>query len=347
MERGRFSEAEQIIRGALDDPRVNANSLPILLGPSYCHQGRQEETLRLIETRWEALNQAGEGDSELAINLVRAHLDLQQRPIPIEVIRSVLDQAASLAPDDDRIWLGKANLAIRVGSYEEAKRWIDECLRRRPEDIPIWRARLDWAVATNQVLAANEALKHLPVVGSTPAEVLRLAAWLATRRGDRDAERQALERLIAVDHADLAALERLAELAVQDGQPARAGELRTRIGEIHQLEARYMKLYQRNQPRRDAVEMANLAEQLGQVFEAKAFLTVGTAVHPDREDLRLRLDKLERSEPPRDPKGRFLADVLATQSESATNSSASSPSPAAGQAPSGASIPSPRVPGRG
>ena len=114
MERGRFSEAEQIIRDALDDPRVDAASLPILLGPIYCHQGRLAETLRLIETRWDALNRAGEGASELAINLVRAHIDLQQDPMPLEVIRSVLDQAASLAPDDDRVWLGKANLAIRT-----------------------------------------------------------------------------------------------------------------------------------------------------------------------------------------------------------------------------------------
>src|SRR5207248_2545651 len=72
MERGRLADAEQIIRDALDDPRIDRSSLPILLGPVYSQQGRLEETLRLVEARWEALNQAGEGASEKAINLVRA-----------------------------------------------------------------------------------------------------------------------------------------------------------------------------------------------------------------------------------------------------------------------------------
>ena len=113
--RGRLTAAEQIIRDALDDPRIDASSLPILLGPIYCQQGRLAETLRMLETRWDALDRTGEGASELAIDVVRAHIDLQQREIPVEVIRSSLDHAAGLAPDDDRIWLGQANLAIRTG----------------------------------------------------------------------------------------------------------------------------------------------------------------------------------------------------------------------------------------
>ena len=52
----------------------------------------------------------------------------------------ISNQAASLAPDDDRVWLGRANLAIRTGAYDEAKRWLDACLKRRPEDVPVWRA---------------------------------------------------------------------------------------------------------------------------------------------------------------------------------------------------------------
>ena len=186
MERGRFWEAEVIIRDALDDPRVDAASLPILLGPIYCHQGRLAETLRMIETRWNALNRAGEGASELAINLVRADIDLQQRSVPLEVTRSVLDQAASSAPDDDRIWLGMANLAIRTRSYDEAREWLDRCLKRRPEDVPVWRCRLDWAMATNRVAEARETLRHLPVEESSPAEIPRLVAWFAAAaRGSR------------------------------------------------------------------------------------------------------------------------------------------------------------------
>ena len=57
--RGRFAEAEQIIKDALDDPRIDRSSLRILLGPVYCLQGRLEETLRLIESRWEASEPGG------------------------------------------------------------------------------------------------------------------------------------------------------------------------------------------------------------------------------------------------------------------------------------------------
>src|SRR5262249_14340923 len=149
------------------DPRIESSSLHILLGPIYCHQGRLEEALRLIEARWDALNRAGEGDSEEAINLVRAHVGLRQSPVSIGAIRATLDRAGRLAPEDDRVWLGKANLAIRLGTYDEAVRWLDSCLRWRPADPSVWRARLDWALATDRVSELKEALRHLPVEGST------------------------------------------------------------------------------------------------------------------------------------------------------------------------------------
>ena len=147
------------------------------------------------------------------------HIELRRSPIPVETVRSSLDQAEQLVPGDDRVWLGKANLAIRVGSYEEASRWLDACLRRRPEDVPVWRARLNLAVATDRDAVAREALKHLPAEESTPAEIAGLAAWLAARRGDLAGERRALEQAIAVDPSGFAALDRLTDLAVQEGRP--------------------------------------------------------------------------------------------------------------------------------
>ncbi len=310
MERGRQADAERIVQAALEDPRIESSGLPILLGPLYCYQGRLEEALRLIEARWDDLDRAGEGDSGEAINLVRAHIGLQQTPVSIAVIRSTLDQAGRLAPEDDRVWLGKANLAIRVGAYDEAARWLESCLRRRPADLPVWRARLDWALATNRVPEVQEALKHLPVEGSTPALVERLAAWLAARRGDDTAERRALERLVAADPAAFAAWDRLAELALWEGQPTRVSELRRQKVDVEQLTARYHELYQRNQPIRDAVTMSHLAEQLGRRFEARAFLTVATAAAPDRHDLRRDLARLRRTDRIIDPTGRTLADVI-------------------------------------
>src|SRR5262249_5102322 len=100
------------------------------------------------------------------------------------------------------------------------------------------------------------------------------------------------------------------EMAVQEGQPARAAELRRRKAAVVPLQARYQKLYQRNQPKRDAAEMARLAAQLGRWFEARAFLTVATAADPAREDLRRDLARLNRQARTLPAKGRTLADVI-------------------------------------
>jgi enediyne biosynthesis protein E4 len=313
IERGRLAQAEQLIKDALDDPRALGSGLLVLTGPVYYQQGRLEEAERLVEAHWDHLNEVGEGPSEKAIHLVRLHIELQRTTPPVEAIRSALDQAAQSAPEDDRIWLGKANLAIRIGSYDEAARWLDACLRRRPEDVPVWRARLDWAVATNRIAEAQEALKHLPVKESTPARVARLAAWLAARRGDVESERRALERLIDADPTDFKASDRLAQLAVREGHPERAVELRDKKAEIERLQARYLKLYVRNQSRRDAAEMAPLAEQLGRWFEARVFLTVAIAADQDRDDLQHELARLDRRSGTIGVPGRTLADLLAAE----------------------------------
>ena len=138
---------------------------------------------RLIEANWEGLDREGRGDSESAIELVRLHVAASLGSSSAEAVREFLDRAQRLCPNDDRVWLGRANLAIRQGELDEAARWLDACLRRSPEDVPVWRARLDWAVATGRVAEAREALEHMPAAESPPAQVHRLAAWFAARRG--------------------------------------------------------------------------------------------------------------------------------------------------------------------
>jgi len=310
IERGRLARAEQLIEDAITDRPGDATGLRLLLGPVYCMQGRLEEAERIIEARWNHLAGAGQGASEAAIDLVRAHIEHQRTSNPVEAVRSFLDGAARSASDDERVWLGKANLAIRAGSYDEAARWLDACLRRRPDDVPVWRARLNWAMAVGRVAEARAAMAHLPAADWAPAQVQKLAAWFAAQRGDTASERRALERLIAVDPADFTALDRLAELAVKDGQPDRGLELRRKKIEIDRLKARYLKLHERYQPRRDAAEMSRLAERLGRRFEARAFLTVAVAVHPERDDLRRDLAGLSQRTGTIEEPGRTLADAL-------------------------------------
>jgi enediyne biosynthesis protein E4 len=154
-------------------------------------------------------------------------------------------------------------------------------------------------------------------VTATPAQVHGLTAWLAARRGDAEAERRALERLIEADPADVTALDRLAELAATDGQPDRAAGLHRRRAAIPRLQARYRKLDERNQPMRDAAEMGRLAEQLGQRFEAQAFLTVAVEVDPERDDLRSDLLRLKRETEAIGRPGLTLADRLAIERDAA------------------------------
>jgi thioredoxin-like negative regulator of GroEL len=310
--RGRLADAEQLVQGALNDPRVDGSGLSILLGPVYCQEGRLDEALRLIEARWEHLDEQGEGGSEKAVNLVRLHIELFFNPMPVEVMRKFLDQYAQKAPDDDRVRLGRANLAIRVGAFEEARRLLDECLGRRPDDYAVWRALLNCGLATGRLDQVQAALGHVPAVESTPAQVQKLTAWYARKRNDVALERKALGRLIEDDPLDLSAWDQLIELTAPPAE-----DLRRRKAEIERMRVRYQKLHRRNQPARDSEEMARLAQKLGRWFEAKVFLTVALAGDPKRDDLRGDLTALKHRTTMSNDVGRSLAGVLNSELDAA------------------------------
>jgi thioredoxin-like negative regulator of GroEL len=307
---GRYADAEQLIDRAADDPRHDRTALLALLVPMLGELGRHDEAARLIEERWEALNQSGEAALEPAIKLLRLHIDLSSRPAPVEDARRVLDRASQLAPDDDRVWLGRANLAIRTGALDDAGRLLDACLQRRPDDVPVWQARLNWGLATRRVDVVQQALTHLPAAQATPSQIHRLRAWLAADRGDTLAERQELERQLAIVPADRSTLDRLARLAEAGKDPDQAAEYRRRNADIDRLRTRYDQLHARNQPLRDAAEMARLAQQLGREFEARAFLAISIADEPDREDLRRDLRRPARAPAAGSRTGQTLAELI-------------------------------------
>jgi enediyne biosynthesis protein E4 len=282
---GQLTAAEQFIDEACRDPRNGRTGVRVLLVPIYRELGRLDDAQRLIEARWEHFNAMGQGAMEPALKMIQLHIEITTKTDSVESVRAYLESASRQAPDDDRVWLGWANLALRTGAYDEAMRRIDDCQKRRPDDVPVWWARTRWGMAAGQVAAVQESVKHLPVDEAMPAQVHEIAAWLSFRRGDVVAERRELEHLIALDPADLTALDRLAQLAEIDGQPARATEFRREMAEVQRLRARYKKLYERKQPVRNAIELARLAEQLGCAFEAQAFLTLAIAENPDRADL--------------------------------------------------------------
>ncbi len=216
------------------------------------------------------------------------------KPPPVETIRGFLDGASNLAPDDDRVWLGRANLAIRSGDHDEADRLLDACQARRPEDVPVWRARLNWGIATNRIDVVTQAMTHIPATQTDSAPFHRWSVWLAAHRGDVVTERRELKLLVAADPTDISAVGRLAELAGNEGQSARAAELSRKKADNVRLLARYRELHSRQQPFRDAPELARLAEQLGRRFEARAFLTIALSDDPARKDLRRDLERLSK-----------------------------------------------------
>jgi enediyne biosynthesis protein E4 len=310
-DRGQYAAAERLINDAAEDPRNDRSALRLLLVPMYRLLGRIDEAERLIEDHWEHLNAMGEGALEPAIQLLRRHIELTLKPAAVEDVRAELDAAAGPAPDDDRVWLGRANLAIRTGDYGEAGRWLEACLLRRPEDAAVWRARLSWGIAANRADVVQQALTHLPAASSSRAQVLRLRAWLSSHRGDVESERRELESLIAAGTADPTALGRLARLAEQDARHDLAAERLREKAEIDRLRARYERLHNRNQPIRDAAEMAHLAEQLDRTFEARGFLTVAISEDPDRRELRHDLERIGPRPATIVGRGLTLADVLA------------------------------------
>ena len=225
--------AEQIVLDAAEEPRNDRTDLLVLLVPIYSQIGRADEAEQLLEGRWEHSEPNGRRDAR-AIHQARPRayrIDLEgplgrkspclPRPGRTDGSRR-RPRAGSVVP----IWRSEQ---VRL---EEAEKWLDACQRRRPDDVPVWHARLSWGLAARRLDVVENALKHLPAADSTPAQVHRLNAWLAEHRGDLGSERRELERLIAVDPADLTALDRLARLAEKDRQPAYAAELLRKKAEI-------------------------------------------------------------------------------------------------------------------
>jgi tetratricopeptide (TPR) repeat protein len=293
QESGRLAEAERLVRVAAEDPRNDRTSLLAGLVPIMIDLGRRDEAIELIEDRWEYLNAHGQGALDPAIKLLLRHVELTTGAVAIDAVRTSLDKAAKLAPDDDRVWLGRANMAIRTGEMKDAERWLDQCEKKRPDDRAVWRARLEWAMATNRTDAVERALTHMPDVAPRSADGHRINAWLAGHRGDLAKERLELELLIAADPGDLSAFDRLIDLHKKESQPALAAEVLQKRNAVSELLDRYIMLHGRKQPIRDAEELAQIAAQLGRRFEEGGYLTIAVYQEPARKDLNEKLRNLD------------------------------------------------------
>jgi enediyne biosynthesis protein E4 len=311
INRGRFSAAETILDRALLHPGRQVCTVGQTLARLLWEQGRTYDRRAAIESAWRSASRPGWPRPAQALELLRDHIAVDFESLAVDAFRILLDRAGRQAPDDDRVWLGRANLAIKNGNFADARRWIDECLTRRPDDPPLWQAELDWGLGTEQVAPVCRALAHLPAARFSRSEVGALRAWLASRRHDAVVEETALEQLVEDEPGHCPAWERLAVLAAQAGRVDQAGELRRRKSAMDQARQRYKDLYNQNRFADDAPELARLAEALGRRFEAVGFWTWLSQRDPGDQSARTALARLLGEVTHSDHQHETLAQLLA------------------------------------
>ncbi|WP_152054050.1 FG-GAP-like repeat-containing protein [Tautonia marina] len=289
LRRGRLRLAETRLVGALNREESDRNPLRDLLKRLYLIEVRIEDAIRLMRS---ALDEA---DDPLPI--LKELADLERGSLPISGLAATLDEASRLAPDDDRVWLGQARLAMLGGRWDDAGRWLDRCEQADGVDAPVWIARLDWARGVNRPDEGFRALRHLGPEQIDPAERLTVRSWFAEQAGDTQAERTALDRLVALDPGATRALDRLARLAHGAGETERA----TRSSERKAAVARNLERYrwrlqdpESQRPADQAVVMTRLAESLGLEAEARAWCALalqGSPLHAGAREILARLDR--------------------------------------------------------
>jgi enediyne biosynthesis protein E4 len=310
LERGRlaletyhFALAESCLERAIPWEGEIGDEARRLLGRLYTVTGRHEDYRRFVRREVER-------EPDPTANL-RTLWQIDHMPYPVERSRRELERARQVAPDDDRVWLALADLATRIGRFEEAEEWLMRCERARPDDRAVWRARLDWAQAADRPDEVVRAARHLPLSLFTQARVLELRAWMAARFGDRQAERAALESKIALEPGDSTAFERLADLAAQGGDRERLAELRRCKAASDAARACYQALVRIPDLTTHIPELARAAEASGRRFDAKAWWAL--ASRRDRSivaEAQAALARLAAAEPAPEHGERALADLL-------------------------------------
>jgi tetratricopeptide (TPR) repeat protein len=287
VERGQFTAAEDILKPAIGRRKPSARDARETLARLYFWEGRLDEMRRLLEDGWSQAPNRAEALREL--------WKLDTDPLPTEAITAALDRAEKKAPDDDRTWLARANLATRSGRFDDALRWFDACTRKRPDDPVIWRARLDWSVSSDHLDECRRSLSHLPAERLSATEILGLQAWVATHQGLPDVRRNALESLLEHEPANTQALEGLAALAREAGRSEEAASYRSAKAAIDRAKERYHDLLVDPVAPEHIEELARLAGTLGRRFDARGWWTLLVVSHPENPEFRAALDQASAS----------------------------------------------------
>ncbi len=258
LTQGRLAEAEEILeRGdgikTFEGAKLLARILQV--------EGRIDDVKRLYQNTWNPW------DDPVGVLSELWKLDVEA--FPLQRTESYLNQLARDAPDDDRILLARANLALVRGDYAEARKKLDECERRRPNDVAVWKTKLKVALATDAIAETIAASKNIPILDLLNTTIDDVRVRLAASLHDESFERGVLIERLERDRGGFTTLDRLAELAVRAGETEKAIEFRRRGAEVRALRKKYEETLVQKESRSHAAELASLADRLGMRFEAE------------------------------------------------------------------------------
>jgi tetratricopeptide (TPR) repeat protein len=303
LEIGRYRLAEGCLVRLKDEPSEVIDEARRLLGWLYLITGRLDEHRDHIRQDLERVQDPSPS--------LRTLWSTDFDHYPLESISQTLAKAYQASPDDDRVWLGLANLAIRRGRFEEAGEWLARCEQAQPDDPAVLRARLEWAEASGRPDEVPRVAGRLPASAITPGRMLRLQSWLASLSGDRRTERAILERLVALEPSHAAVHERLADLTAQDGDADRVAAIRHRKAAAATALARYKILMEMADLPPHAVELARGAEACGRWIDERAWWRLAARRDPSvAAEADAAIARLAAVEPTPEPSGRTLADAL-------------------------------------
>ncbi len=303
LDHGRYRVAEERLLIAARGSTSAADDARQALGKLYWFTGRSTAFAQLLRDGWTSTRDPA--------GSLRVLWQLEADAHPLAAIGESVENAYKESPNDDRVWLAKADLATRSGEFAEAESWLSRCEKERPNDVAVSIARLNLALATENSAAATQALRQIPANDLPSSRIAALRAWFAARRGDNAAEKTALKDLITADPSDSSALERLAVLATASGDPTTASDLRRRKSEIDRDKESYRKLIMEPDPTAHARELAALAERLGRRFDARSWWTLESRRGGDDSDARAAIARLGNETAPPTAAGKTAADLLA------------------------------------
>jgi enediyne biosynthesis protein E4 len=287
LKQGHWRAAEERLERALSRGGPGLKDVRDELEQLYRREARFEDAARLLR---DGCNSAHD-----PVRVLRALWVTERGTPPFETIQRALDIGERLDPKDQRVWLGRARVAIQTGRLVEAETWLKRCANP-PTDEPVWRAWLDWARSANRLDVARNALQIIGSERLGPVERLAWRAWFAQRAEDDAAERRALESWLTLEPRNPVILIRLAELVTKAGDLDRAAVLRGAKSEVD----RCLDSYDQRMTDSDAVgdvaerlALGRLAEGIGRLFDARTWYTLALQVDPANAEARSACTRLE------------------------------------------------------